>query len=410
MTRSNKKRKRGLFIFILLAAVLLVASGSFLINWENHIRKGLDLEGGMYVLLEAASTGDPEQDRDAIDRAMTIIRSRIDELGVSEPVLQKEGERRLRVELPGIEDQAQALDAIGRTAQLVFRNPDGEVLLTGANLSDAYYTRGEHHQPIVALEFDAEGREMFAEATQQHLGEPISIYLDDELVSSPTVQQVITDGQAVITGIPSSDEASHIAMLLRSGALPVELEELETRAVGPVLGENALDLSVTAATVGLGIVMIFMMAYYRFAGIVACITLVVYLALVFVILMTVNATLTLPGIAGLILSIGMAVDANILIFERVKEELENNKTVVVAINAGFDRALRAILDANVTTLIAAVVLFALATGPVRGFAVVLMVGIFSSVVTALVLTRYLLRLAARSKLVRTPAFLGLKGV
>lgn len=407
---SSKRRKRSPWLFIVVAVVLVSLSVAFLLNWERYVHKGLDLEGGMYVLLEAETTGDAERDRDAIERAMTIIRSRIDELGVTEPVLQREGERRLRIELPGIADQAQAMDAIGRTAQLTFRGPEGEELLTGANLADAYYTRGEYNQPIVALEFDAEGREKFADATERHLGEVISIYLDEELVSAPAVQEVIRDGQAVITGIPSADEASQIAMLLRSGALPVELQELETRSIGPVLGENAFDLSVAAASIGLLVVMGFMLVYYRFAGVVACISLVVYLALLFLVLMGINATLTLPGIAGLILSIGMAVDANVLIFERIKEELESGKTVLVAINNGFDRALRAILDANATTVIAAVVLFVVASGPVRGFAVVLMVGVFSSVLTALVLTRFFLRQAARSKMVRTPAFLGKKGV
>ncbi len=410
MSAGRKSARRGFVIFIVITVVLVAASTGFLFNWERYLQKGLDLEGGVYVLLEATTTGDAEQDHDAIQRAMTIIRNRIDELGVVEPILQREGERRIRIELPGIEDQAQAMETIGRTAMLNFVSPEGDILLTGANLRTARFTYGQYNEPVVALEFDAEGRELFALATEEHLGEVIAIFLDDELVSAPVVENVIRDGNAVITGIPSSDEARHIALMLRSGALPVELVELETRSIGPVLGEDALRLSFQAGMVGFMIVLAFMLYYYRFGGLVADVSLVVYLALVFLLLAGLNATITLPGIAGLILSIGMAVDANIIIFERIKEELQKGKTTLAAINTGFERALRAILDANITTVIAAVVLFLVTSGPVRGFAVVLLVGIFSSVVSAIFLTRMLLRLAARSKMLKTPSYLGFKEV
>lgn len=402
------KRTRGFIFFITISVILVAASSFYLMNWERYLNKGLDLEGGVYVLLEAETTGDIEKDRDAVERAMTIIRSRIDELGVTEPVLQREGERRIRIELPGIEDHAQAMEAIGRTAMLTFQSPDDEVLLTGANLETAHFTRGQYNEPIVTLEFDSEGAQMFAEATRRHLNEPISIYLDDELVSAPMVQNVITDGNAIITGIPSAEEANTIAMLLRSGALPVDLSELETRSIGPLLGENALELSFTAGMIGLLIILVFMVVVYRFAGLVANITLVVYLGLVFLLLSGLNATITLPGLAGLILSIGMAVDANVLIFERIKEEIRDGKTMLTAINSGFDRAFGAILDANVTTVIAALVLLFIASGPVRGFAVVLLVGVICSLLAALVLTRFLLRLAARSKMIKSSKYMGIK--
>lgn len=406
-----KKRPRtNLVFFVLLAILLPVASVLFLARWETYLRKGLDLEGGVYVLLEATSAGDEDVDHDAIQRAMTIIRNRIDELGVVEPVLQREGERRIRIELPGIEDQAQAMEVIGRTAQLTFKNLEGEELLTGADLKTAYLTFGRYNEPLVALEFNPEGAKKFAQATERHLGEVIAIYLDEELVSAPVVRSVITDGKAVIEGIPTSEEASNIALLLRSGALPVDLVELETRSVGPLLGENALRLSFSAGLVSLVAIMVFMLYFYRFAGLVANISLIVYLALVFLILAAINATITLPGIAGLILSIGMAIDANILIFERIKEELGAGKTILSAINSGFERALRAILDANITTVITALVLFMFASGPVKGFAVVLMVGIFSSVVSAIFLTRLFLRQAARARLIKTTFYLGFKEV
>jgi protein-export SecD/SecF family membrane protein len=405
----RKRRKTSPLIFVLISLLLVTASVLFLCSWKSYLKRGLDLEGGVYVLLEAQPSADTEADRDAIQRAMTIIRYRIDQLGVNEPVLQPEGENRIRIELPGLKDQAQAMEIIGRTALLTFKNREGEVLLTGANLKVAYFTRGQYNEPEVALEFDAEGKEKFAQATEKHLGEIIAIFLDEELVSAPTVQNVIKDGKAVITGIPTAEEAGNVALMLRSGALPVELVELETRSVGPVLGENALKLSFKAGIIGLLIVITYMLFYYRFAGLVADISLTVYVALVFLILAAFKTTLTLPGIAGLILSIGMAVDANILIFERVKEELQTGKTALSAVNAGFQRAWSAILDANMTTIIAALVLFIVASGPVRGFAVVLLTGILCSMFSAIFLTRFLLRLAVRSRLIKNPAYLGFRG-
>ena len=406
----KKRSKASPLFFIILSLILVIASGTFLYNWERYLKKGLDLEGGVYVLLEAVPSENEEIDYDAIQRAMTVISNRIDELGLVEPVLQREGERRIRIELPGIEDQEQAMEVIGRTAMLTFVSPEGDVLLTGADLQNAYFTRGNYSEPLVALEFGPEGRDKFAEATEKYLRQPIAIFLDDELVSAPTVESVISDGNAVITGISSAEEAHNIALMLRTGALPIDLVELETCSVGPVLGENALRLSFTAGIIGLAIVMVFLLFYYKFAGLVADISLMVYMGLVFLILAGLGATMTLPGIAGLILSIGMAVDANILIFERIKEEIEKDKTIFSAINTGFERALSAILDANVTTVIAALVLFIVASGSVRGFAAVLLVGIFSSVVTAVILTRYLLRLAARSHLIKRASYVGFKGV
>jgi protein-export SecD/SecF family membrane protein len=411
--RGNQLKRRSKaspLFFIILSLILVIVSGTFLYNWERYLKKGLDLEGGVYVLLEAVPSENEEIDHDAIQRAMTVIGNRIDELGLVEPVLQREGEKRIRIELPGIEDQKQAMEVIGRTAMLTFTSPEGEVLLTGADLQNAYFTRGNYSEPLVALEFGPEGRDKFAEATEKYLRQPIAIFLDDELVSAPTVENVISDGNAVITGISSAEEAHNIALMLRTGALPIDLVELETRSVGPVLGENALRLSFIAGIIGLMIVMVFMPFYYKFAGLVADISLTVYMGMVFLILAGLGATMTLPGIAGLILSIGMAVDANILIFERIKEEIGKDKTIFSAINTGFERALSAILDANITTIIAALVLFIVASGSVRGFAIVLLIGILSSVVTAVFLTRYLLRLAARSGLMKGASYVGFKGV
>jgi protein-export SecD/SecF family membrane protein len=405
---GKKKRTQSPLYFILVSLALVVLSAFFLYNWESYLKKGLDLEGGVYVLLEAKKTADTEVDRDAIQRAMAIIQNRVDELGVGELVLQREGDNRIRIELPGIKDQTQAMDIIGKTALLTFKNTEGEVLLTGANLKTAHFTRGNNNEPLVALEFDAEGSQKFAEATEKYLGQVIAIYLDDELVSAPSVRNVISDGHAVITGIPTAEEASNVALMLRSGALPVDLEELETRSIGPVLGENSLRLSFLAGIIGFLIVMAYMIYFYRFAGLVASIALLTYLALVFLVLAGIKATITLAGIAGLILSVGMAVDANVLIFERIKEELEKGRTTLTAINIGFSRAFTAILDSNITTVIAGVVLFIVASGSIRGFAVVLLVGTFASIISAFFLTRFLLRLAARAGMIKNVAYLGIR--
>ena len=412
MNQERKSLAGNAVLFFVITVALLAGSVYFLMDWDKYLKKGLDLEGGVYVLLEATDVSGDEGN-DAIQRAMTVIRKRIDELGVAEPVIRREGDRRIRIELPGIEDQAQAMKLIGTTAMLEFRAPDMEtVLLTGEHLKTAYFTRGEMNEPLVGLEFNSEGKELFAKATADHLGEIIYIFLDDDLVSYPVVQSVITGGNAVITGNRTAEEASEIALLLRTGALPVNLIELETRVVGPSLGENALRLSLTAGAIGFIAIAIFMLIFYRFAGFISVVSLTVYVALVLLMLSLMGVTVTLPGIAGLILSIAMAIDANILIFERSKEELASGRTIFTAINAGFERAFTAIIDANLTTIIVALVLIFVASGPLRGFAVVLFIGLLLSLFSACVLSRFLLRMAARSQLIKNPGYIGagLKGV
>lgn len=390
-------QKNRLFTFIISILLLVAISAAGFWYATGHLNLGLDLRGGIYVLLQAKDAG--EAGGDAIERAMTILRNRIDQLGVAEPVIQKEGSDRIRIELPGLSEQRQAKEIIGRTALLTFKAPDNEtVLLTGAELVDARAVYDRYNRPAVALEFNEEGKEKFADATSEYYGKIIYIYLDDELVSSPQVNAVITDGKAQIEGNMTAEEAHNIALMLRSGALPVELVELETRTVGPTLGQDSLVRSVRAGVAGLLLVLLFMVIVYRLMGAIASVTLVVYTALVFALLTAIKATLTLPGIAGLILSVGMAVDANIIIFERIKEEIAAGRTVRSAINSGFERAFGAILDSNVTTLIAAAVLYRFGTGPIRGFAVTLSIGILVSMFSAVVLARSLLRLAAQAGL------------
>ncbi|MDW7652234.1 MAG: protein translocase subunit SecD [Bacillota bacterium] len=400
-------KSNRLLTLVLVVVIILAASGLAVHEAVKNINLGLDLRGGVYVLYQAVEA-DETQGGDKIDRAITIIRNRIDGLGVAEPVIQREGEDRIRIELPGIEDQRAAREVIGKTAMLEFIGPDGEVILAGGDLKDARATFDERNRPAVSLEFNPEGTRKFAEATEKYIGQVISIYLDDEPISTPVVNAIITEGQAQISGSMTLEEAGNLALMLRSGALPVELVEMETRAVGPELGRDSLDRSVRAGVAGLILVLLFMLLYYRTFGLVANVALVAYLALLFGILTAINATMTLFGIAGLILSVGMAVDANVIIYERIKEELKAGRTMRTSIEAGFERAFRAILDANVTTLIAAAVLFQFASGPVRGFAVTLSVGILASMFTAIILTRFLLRQSVRAEILKTPENAGIK--
>lgn len=407
--------KPGRIIVLLILCVLIVASGYWAFvsaaDREEGIKRGLDIAGGLYVLLEAVETGDRELDEDAIERAITVIRMRVDELGVAEPTIATQGENRIRIELPDLDDVEQARNIIGRTALLRFIGPDGIDVVTGANLTQARAERTPEVSPYpyVSIEFDREGAELFREATAQFLGRPIAIVLDDEIISEPVVEDVITDGRAMIRGNFDFEEAANLALLLRSGSLPVELRELESRMIGPTLGQRTEEIAVYAAGVGLVLVLLFMIIYYRLAGLIAGFALVFYMSLVLWALNYLPTTLTLPGIAGLILSIGMAVDANVIIFERIKDELRSGRTPRSAMESGFQRAFRAILDANVTTLIVTVVLFSLASGPVRGFAVTLFIGIICSMFTAIVLTRLLMRLAFQAGLIRSGLYLGVRG-
>lgn len=402
-------KSNRLLIFVLTAVLLLGVSVLAVDQAVKNLNLGLDLRGGVYVLYQAVETEDDVRGGDKIDRAITIIRNRIDGLGVAEPVIQREGDDRIRIELPGIEDQARAREVMGTTAMLTFVGPDGEIILSGGDLKDAGITLDERNRPAVSLEFNAEGRDKFAQATETFLGQVIAIYLDDDAISAPTVQSIITDGNAIITGVGTMDDAASLALMLRSGALPVQLVEMETRNVGPQLGQDSLTRSVRAGVAGLALVLLFMLVYYRAFGIVANVSLIVYMAIVLGMLTAINATLTLFGIAGLILSVGMAVDANVIIFERIKEELKNGRTMRTSIEAGFERAFRAILDANVTTLIVAAVLFRFATAQVRGFAVTLSIGILASMFTAIILTRFLMRQAARADVLKAPENTGVRG-
>ncbi|MEG1661168.1 MAG: protein translocase subunit SecD, partial [Clostridiales bacterium] len=307
-----------------------------------------------------------------------------------------EGEDRLIVELAGVDNPEQAIDIIGKTAQLQFRDPSGNVLLTGADLVDAkaQINSGEpkDKQNQVSLKFSEEGKKIFYDATAQFVGQIIYIYLDDEEISHPTVQNPIPNGEAVISGgFATFEEASTLAALLRGGSLPVEIKILSKDTVGPTLGSDSLSASLKAALIGFIILFACMILYYRLPGGWACISLVVYVLLLLWTLNLLHATLTLTSIAGFILSVGMAVDANIIIYERIREELHKGKSLKAGIEAGFKRAFITIFDSNVTTLLAAVVLYYFGTGTIKGFALTLSLGLIASMFTAIVFTRTMLR-------------------
>ncbi|SDY87291.1 protein translocase subunit SecD [Tindallia californiensis] len=401
-----------MIMFIAIAGVFTAINGLSIGERQispvsESINQGLDLRGGVFVIYEADTDASGEELDKIIEQTISVFRMRVDGMGLTEPVIVREGENRIRVELPGVEEVQEALDMIGRTAQLEFLTPNEQIVLTGGNVTgaNATYVDGEAN-PVVRLELDNEGAKSFADATGTYIGEPIYIILDDEIISAPVVRSRIPDGVATISGNFTIEEASNLAALIRAGSLPVNLNEVQTSTITATLGVDALNRSIDAAKIGIALVLLFMLVVYRLPGFVANIALTIYILLVLGIFISLNATLTLPGIAALILSIGMAVDANVIIFERVKEEIANGKTIRVSIDSGFKRAFTTILDANITTLIAGITLYQFGTGPIRGFAVMLMIGLAVSMFTAMVVTRVLLKSLVATNLFKNPKYFG----
>jgi preprotein translocase subunit SecD len=364
----------------------------------------------------------------ATDQALETIRNRIDQFGVSEPDIRRQGEKRILIQLPGIKDTQRAKELIGRTALLEFRllddthdlnaalngkvPPGSEILYQvdedpetrnvkkvpylvkkRAPLTGAYLTRArveidsQYNDPYVSIDFDRKGARIFARVTEENVQKRLAIVLDNTVYSAPVIQEKITGGKARITGSFTTEQARDLAIVLRAGALPAPVNILEERTVGPSLGSDSIRKGLISMIIGGCLVVLFMMIYYKGSGLIADIALILNIILIAGGLAGFQATLTLPGIAGIILTIGMAVDANVLIFERIREELSLGKTPRASVEAGYDRATLTILDANITTLIAALVLFQFGTGPVKGFAVTLSLGVLSSLFTALIVTR-----------------------
>ena len=392
--------------FLVIVLAILAVSGFYMLPLALSIKQGLDLQGGTHVVLEASDTPEAVVNDDAMQRVVQIVERRINELGLTEPLVQRQGERRVIVELPGVKDPEKAIEMLGRTALMEFQDESGAVVLTGKDLKDAKAQIDQSNQKLVAIEFTDEGAKKFADLTARSVGKHIAILLDKQVLTNPVVQEVIPNGKAVISGNRTIEEAERLAILLRSGALPVKVDVLETRTVGPTLGEDSKAKSMQAFAIGVTAIVVFMLLFYRVSGFVANVALILYVMLLLASLKALNATLTLPGIAGIILSMGMAVDANVLIFERFKEEYRNGKTLRAAMDAGFSRAFATILDSNVTTLIAAGVLFFLGTGPIKGFAITLGLGIILSMFTAITATRFILRLLIHANAIKNGKLYG----
>ncbi len=378
---------------------------------DLEIKQGLDLAGGAYLVFQADMDKLNPSDKDsALESLKGIIERRVNLYGISEPVVQTSkvaGDYRVIVELAGVTNVGQAIELVGKTADLSFREASSganvatssafgpfTVLtdLTGKDLKiakPAFNT--QTGQPIVELTFNSDGAKKFEDMTRRDLNKQLAIFLDDQLLMAPTIQSVISGGQAIITGSFTADQTKQFAILLNSGALPAPVHVIEQRIIGATLGQESINKSLVAGAVGLAIVALFMIGSYGLLGFFADVALVIYSLLVLAIFKLVPVTLTLAGIAGFILSIGMAVDANILIFERMKEEIRWGRNKMAAIELGFTRALPSIRDSNISSLITCVILYWFGTGPIRGFAVTLAIGILLSLFTAVTVTRTFLR-------------------
>jgi protein-export membrane protein SecD len=377
--------------------------------------------GGGLIRLNVPQAAITERIRQTIEQSIQIVERRVNELGTVEPLIQRQGVDRILVQVPGLQDPTQLKNILGKTAKMEFRMvdttvppdaalqgrapPDSEVLMSstapktpyvikkqvlvsGGDLTDAQPGFDQRSgEPIVSFRFNTSGARKFAQATSENVGQPFAIVLDNEVISAPVIREPITGGSGQISGNFTVQAANDLAILLRAGALPAPLTIIEERTVGPGLGQDSIEKGELAAYVGSIMVIVFMLLTYRLFGVFANIAVAINVAMIFGLLSLLNATLTLPGIAGIVLTVGIAVDSNVLIYERIREELRGGRTAISAIDAGFKRALSTILDSNITTFIAAAVLFYIGTGPVRGFAVTLGIGIVTTVFTAFTLTR-----------------------
>ncbi len=404
-TRSSLRTGALIRFWVVILVIIGVFVGTVGLLAGN-IRQGLDLQGGTHIVMQAEDTAQNKVTSESITQVINIMQKRVNEMGLTEPIIQREGANRIIIELPGERDPQKAIETIGKTAVLEFKDEEGNVQLTGEDLKNAKEQMGQNKQPLVALEFTDEGGQKFASLTAANVGRHIGIFLDGEMLTNPVVNEAITGGSAVITGQRTLEEAKNLAILLRSGALPVKVSVLEVRTVGPSLGQDSKDKSVVAFTIGLSLVVLFMMAVYRMSGFVADTALLVYVLILLGVLNLLHATLTLPSIAGVILSIGMAVDANVLIFERFKEEIAAGKILRLAVQAGFKRAFVTIFDANMTVIITSAILFFLGSATVKGFAFTLGLGVAVSMFTAITVSRTLLMLLIDANWIHNPWWFG----
>ncbi|ERK49354.1 protein translocase subunit SecD [Leptotrichia sp. oral taxon 879] len=381
------QNKKSHYVWLLL--VIFVPA---LILYFNKVKLGLDLRGGTSVVLQAQGKIEP----DTMSKVKNIIERRVNSIGVAEPVIQLSGNDKLIVELAGIKDPQKAIELIGTTAKLEFRikNKDGygPVLLEGSALKTAGVSRDQVGMPSVSFELNSQGANTFAKITRENIGKQLAIMLDNKEQSAPTINSEINGGSGIITGRFSMEEANNLANLLKSGALPVEIKIVENRTVGATLGVDSIRQTGIAGLIALGVISVFMIAIYRIPGIVADIALLINGVLVLGLLSGIGAALTLPGIAGFILTLGMAVDSNVITYERIKEELRLGESLHDAVERGYENAFPAIIDGNLTTMLVAAVLFFLGTGPIKGFAVTLALGVVATVITGVFVSKVFLKL------------------
>lgn len=402
---GGKNRKAISIAQLCVILVLIVLAGFVALNgfgkgtmvqymkpWGEAISLGLDLRGGVYTVYQAQSDGVEDFDG-KMDTTVNILTGRLTRQGFTEATVTRQGNDRIRIEIPDVKDPNEILTIIGTPAHLVFKDNAGNVVMEGQEVKEAYISQDDTGTPCVAFRLSDVGTKQFAEATAANLNRTISIELDGEVISAPTVNSVIAGGSGIIQSPGMTvEEASNLAMLIQSGALPLDISQLEVSAISATLGVEALDKAILAAVIGVILVMLFMIARYRLCGVIADIALTVYILLVIFLLAVTGAQLTLPGVAGIILGIGMAVDANVIIFERIREELNAGRPLFSSVKKGFSNALSAIMDSNVTTIIAALVLLWFGTGSIKGFAITLSISVITSMFTAVVVTHGLLNI------------------
>lgn len=431
MRKSNWTKCVLVFLIIGIITVFAFDGGEFLgINGISQTRTGIDIKGGIYTTLYPDLPEGQKPTEEELNSARAIIERRLESKNIYDKNVTVEKENgRIIVEIPFAPGETdfnpqKAIEEIGKTALLTFQEvdetkvderglflPTGNIIIEGKDVKNAGVARyPDTGEVVVTLELHEEGKEKFAEATKRLMGEPIAIFMDDELIVAPIVNDVIPDGNAVINGQRSAQEAGELADTIRAGALPFRLVPKEINSVSPILGENALRVTVRAGIIAFILICIFMAAIYRIAGVIASIALFALAITTLLLISATGSTLTLPGIAGIILSLGMGIDANVVIFERIKEELRNGKTIGAAIDDGFHRAFTAVLDSNITTLITAVVLYWLGSGPIRGFAITLGMGVVISFLTAVTATRIMLRAVSSEKFAKNPKLYGVKEV
>ncbi|MPQ43034.1 protein translocase subunit SecD [Clostridium tarantellae] len=407
------KVRSSIVFFISVAVIVFLAIAGFkgfvlgdyqFKTFNNVITKGLDLQGGVSVLMEIEGDNVTPED---LTKTKELLSLRVNKVGVSETVVTTEGDKRVRVDIPGAYDSNGIVESLEKTGELTFVGPDDNIILNGKDIKESKVTIDHQTaEPVITLKLNEEGTKKFAEATQKFLGQNIAIKMDGEVLTNPKVNTAITNGEAIISGNKSMEEAQKISGIINAGALPVPVKAVSVKTVGAQLGENALPNAMMAGLIGISLIFLFMILYYRVPGILSCLTLTVYILLVLYAFILVDVTLTLPGIAALLLTIGMAVDANVLIFERIKEELRNGKSIRTSIKLGFNNAMSSIIDSNVTTLLAGLVLYFLGSGPVKGFALTLLIGISISIFTAIVVTRFFMNLAFKMGMLNKPSKFG----